>query len=91
MKSRRQAKILELIREHEINTQEGLISKLRENGFEVTQATVSRDIKELKLQKTLTADGKYRYVAAAKTPQASPRALLPCFRLRCSRWIMPEI
>lgn len=70
MKSRRQAKILELIREHEINTQEGLISKLRENGFEVTQATVSRDIKELKLQKTLTADGKYRYVAAAKTPSS---------------------
>lgn len=70
MKSGRQAKILELIREYEINTQEGLISKLRENGFEVTQATVSRDIKELKLQKTLTTDGKYRYAAAAKTPSS---------------------
>lgn len=70
MKSRRQAKILELIRNYEINTQDGLLLKLNECGFNVTQATVSRDIKEMKLQKVVTSDGKYKYVAASRTPQS---------------------
>ena len=63
MKAKRHAKILQLITEQDIDTQEGLLSELRESGYNVTQATVSRDIKELRLVKSLSADGKYRYVA----------------------------
>ncbi|MBR6408096.1 MAG: arginine repressor [Clostridia bacterium] len=61
MKTRRQAKILELIMMQPIETQEEMLIRLRECGFDVTQATVSRDIKELRLVKTLTSDGKYHY------------------------------
>lgn len=53
--------ILKLISEHPISTQEELISYLFKNGFDVTQATVSRDIKELKLVKTTDSQGRYRY------------------------------
>lgn len=62
MKTKRQKKILEIISEHSIETQDELISKLRESGFDVTQATVSRDIKELKLIKAATDDNTYQYV-----------------------------
>lgn len=61
MKARRHTKILELIGEYQIDTQEELLKRLKEAGFDVTQATVSRDIKELRLVKILSADGKYRY------------------------------
>ncbi len=61
MKARRHAKILELIKAYDIDTQEGLLQYLREAGFDVTQATVSRDIKELRLVKSLTRDGRYKY------------------------------
>ncbi len=61
MKTRRHAKILELIREHDIETQDELLRHLREAGFDVTQATVSRDIKELRLIKTLSGSGRYKY------------------------------
>jgi len=60
MKSKRHAKILELIAEFEIDTQEELLKKLNENGFKVTQATVSRDIKELRLVKVQAGAG-YKY------------------------------
>lgn len=70
MKSRRQTKILELIKTYEINTQDDLLNKLNESGFNVTQATISRDIKELKLQKMVTSDGKYKYTAASKSTQS---------------------
>lgn len=63
MKTRRHAKILELINEYTIDTQEELLRRLREDGLDVTQATVSRDIKELRLIKTLSNDGKYKYSA----------------------------
>ncbi|MCY1713239.1 arginine repressor [Caproiciproducens galactitolivorans] len=63
MKTRRHAKILELINAYTIDTQEELLRRLREDGFDVTQATVSRDIKELRLIKTLSPDGKYKYSA----------------------------
>ena len=59
MKTRRHAKILELIREKDIDTQEELLRCLREAGYDVTQATVSRDIKELRLIKTLSSEGRY--------------------------------
>lgn len=61
MKTRRHAKILELIKEHDIDTQDELLRYLKEDGFDVTQATVSRDIKELRLIKTLSRAGKYKY------------------------------
>ncbi len=61
MRYSRQNKIIELISNYEIDTQEKLVSMLRECGYEVTQATISRDIKELQLVKTLTSSGKYKY------------------------------
>lgn len=61
MKAKRHAKILDLIKENNINTQEELLGYLRAEGFDVTQATVSRDIKELRLVKNLSSDGKYVY------------------------------
>ncbi len=61
MKTERQNRILELVTEHEIETQEDMLSLLRAEGFMVTQATVSRDLKELMLSKALTARGTYRY------------------------------
>ena len=67
MKTRRHAKILELIKEYDIDTQDELLRYLRENGFDVTQATVSRDIKELRLVKTLSRSGKYRYSTGSDT------------------------
>lgn len=66
MKSSRQDVILELVEKYEIETQDDLITKLRESGFDVTQATVSRDIRELKLTKVLTGHGGYRYVLPPK-------------------------
>jgi len=61
MKSERQNRILELVAKYEIETQEEMIERLRKEGYHVTQATVSRDLKELKLSKALTARGTYRY------------------------------
>lgn len=61
MKSQRQQRILELVAKYEIETQEDMMSRLISEGFKVTQATVSRDLKELKLTKVQTARGTYRY------------------------------
>ncbi len=63
MKNRRQEKILELISRYEIETQEEMISRLLDEGYNVTQATISRDMRELKLTKVLTAKGSYKYAA----------------------------
>ncbi len=65
MRYSRQDKILELIEKYEIETQEALAEKLSENGFNVTQATVSRDIRELQLVKIPTSDGHSKYSASA--------------------------
>lgn len=62
MKLERHSKIVELIGKHEIETQEDLAKKLNESGFRVTQATVSRDIRELKLTKVQGKSGKQHYV-----------------------------
>ncbi len=70
MKTKRHNKILELISEQDISTQEDLLIYLRKSGFNVTQATVSRDIKELRLVKTMVSDGKYRYSPAASDSSA---------------------
>ncbi|HZK58140.1 MAG TPA: arginine repressor [Clostridia bacterium] len=62
MKYTRHKKILEIIETKEIETQEELSDELKKQGLNVTQATVSRDIKELRLIKILVGDGKYKYV-----------------------------
>ncbi|MBC8609842.1 Arginine hydroxamate resistance protein [uncultured Ruminococcus sp.] len=73
MKESRHQKILEIIRNEEIYTQEGILEKLREAGFSVTQATVSRDIKKLNLIKVMTPSGKYKYICHTEhTQSASP-------------------
>jgi len=61
LKARRQMKILEIIRDVIVGTQEELAEHLRREGIDVTQATVSRDIKELNLIKVPAGDGRYRY------------------------------
>ncbi len=66
MKKRRQAKILELISSKEIETQEELQELLLQFGYEVTQATISRDIKELRLVKDLSSKGRYVYSTGKK-------------------------
>lgn len=71
MKRLRQEKMLELISKYEIDTQDELIERLRESGFEVTQATVSRDIRELKISKMTTGKGTYRYVLPKQTASTS--------------------
>ena len=66
MKSSRQEKILEIIASKDVETQGQLIDELSSRGVKSTQATLSRDIKELRLVKELTSAGKYRYVAATR-------------------------
>ncbi|WP_024615046.1 arginine repressor [Clostridium sp. Ade.TY] len=66
MKSKRHERILEIIKEKDIETQEELAEELKKSGFDVTQATVSRDIKNLKLLKMQSAFGKYKYVVPTK-------------------------
>lgn len=62
MKKTRQDKIIEIIQKYDVETQEELAGKLREAGFQVTQATVSRDIRKLKLSKIPTGNGGQKYV-----------------------------
>ena len=64
MKSQRQAKIMEIISNRNVETQEQLLQELQNAGFRSTQATISRDIKELRIVKELTSFGTYRYTAA---------------------------
>lgn len=63
MKSNRHQKIVELVDNYEIETQEELADRLRQEGFQVTQATVSRDIRALKLSKVACGNGRQKYVA----------------------------
>lgn len=70
MKIKRQSKILELIKNNNIDTQERLVDSLNNEGFNVTQATVSRDIRELRLTKVSTSDGGVKY---AEFTQDGPR------------------
>ena len=71
MKRARQNKILDLISRYEIDKQEELLRYLRESGFDVTQATVSRDIRELGLVKVSGGNGRYRYVSVADAPSCA--------------------
>lgn len=63
MKTKRQTKMLELIKKHDIETQEELSDFLQKEGYQVTQATVSRDIRELKLTKVAMSNGRQKYAA----------------------------
>ena len=63
MKTKRQTKMLELIKKHDIETQEELSDYLQTEGYQVTQATVSRDIRELKLTKVAMSNGRQKYAA----------------------------
>ena len=76
MKSQRQAKILEIIANVNVETQEQLLEALNEYGFHSTQATISRDIKELHIVKELTKFGTYRYAASAREVTGSFSARL---------------
>lgn len=71
MKKTRQNAILSLIRDNVIETQEELIEKLAEKGYIVTQSTISRDIKELKLIKTASDDGRYKYATESRLSDES--------------------
>lgn len=61
MKAKRLEEIIKIIETEDVYTQEGLLNSLKSKGYNVTQATVSRDIKSLDLVKVMTEDGKYRY------------------------------
>jgi len=71
VKSQRQAKIMEIISSKNVETQEQLLALLQAEGFRGTQATISRDIKELRIVKELTSLGTYRYTAASNEKAGS--------------------
>ena len=69
MKTNRQSKIIEIIQKDEVETQDELSALLEKDGFRVTQATVSRDIRELKLTKIPTAGGRQKYAVITDAPE----------------------
>lgn len=71
MKSQRQAKIMEIISTRNVETQEQLLAALQNEGFRGTQATISRDIKELRIVKELTSLGTYRYTVPTNEASGS--------------------
>ena len=69
MKRNRHEKIIEIIAKNVVETQEQLAALLKEDGYDVTQATVSRDIRQMKLTKQVTEDGKQKYVYTTADPE----------------------
>lgn len=80
MKSKRQQEILNIISSYEIETQEQLLEYLRDRGIHTTQATVSRDIKQLHLVKELTGGGIYKYVTSQRPSAGFEGRLRTIFR-----------
>ena len=81
MKSQRQAKIIEIISTQNVETQEQLLAALQKAGFRATQATISRDIKDLRIVKELTSLGTYRYTTSHNEMESSfSNRLNPIFR-----------
>lgn len=80
MKVKRQSKILELINNYSIETQEELAERLKEAGYEVTQATISRDIRELKLTKIPTDHGTQKYATIAQNEQQISEKFIRVFK-----------
>lgn len=83
MKNQRQAKIMEIISNRNVETQEQLLSLLQQEGYRATQATISRDIKELRIVKELTNLGSYRYTAAANETSGTFSARLNTIFREC--------
>ena len=79
MKYNRHAKILELIEKYDIETQEELAEKLKEIGMDVTQATISRDIKELRLIKVMTENEHYKYAHVTQSEGTITNRLFTVF------------
>lgn len=80
MRYSRQNKILDLINCNEVETQDKLVTLLKKSGYKVTQATVSRDIKELQLIKTLSPSGKYKYTVGTNNDQPVTERFIKIFR-----------
>ena len=80
MKTKRQTKILELIQKHDIETQEELSAYLTKDGYQVTQATVSRDIRELKLTKIAMDNGRQRYAVLSDADTGMAEKLVRVLR-----------
>ena len=80
MKSKRHAKILEIIRKYEVETQEELCEKLNQEGYSVTQATVSRDIRELKLTKVSTDSGRQKYMSISEKKEDMGEKFIRIFK-----------
>ena len=79
-RSARQSKILEIISTKEIETQDELARELRNANFEITQATISRDIKELGLTKILSSSGKYKYCFVGSEDQVISNKYITIFK-----------
>lgn len=79
-RSARQSKILELISTKEIETQDELARELKNAGFDITQATISRDIKELGLTKILSSTGKYKYCFVGSEEQVISNKYITIFK-----------
>lgn len=80
MKGQRQSAILSLIQKHEVETQEELGEKLTQAGFKVTQATISRDIRELKLTKANSKMGGQKYMALTQNQQQVSGKIIRVFK-----------
>ena len=78
-KSERQARLLQVIREREISTQDELVASLNETGMDVTQATVSRDIKELGIIKVSTGSGGQKYIPMERSGEVASGRLMKVF------------
>ena len=76
MKSARQMEILNIIQSVDVETQEQLLTELKSRGFQTTQATISRDIKQLRLVKELSSSGAYRYAASERKHSANSASRL---------------
>lgn len=83
MKTHRQAKILEIVSTRDVETQEQLLQELHDAGFYSTQATISRDIKELRIVKELTGFGTYRYTTSSKEVKGTFSARLNTIFREC--------
>jgi transcriptional regulator of arginine metabolism len=80
MRYSRQNKILDIINTNEVETQDKLVALLKKSGYKVTQATISRDIKELQLIKTLSPSGKYKYTVGTNNDQPVTDRFIKIFR-----------
>ena len=91
MKLRRHEAIIDLVNNQDINTQEELMENLQKQGFKVTQATVSRDIKELRIFKALGKDGSIVTQQVAEMPLIKPVVLKAYLLLLLKKWIVQRI